>query len=144
MLATNHVQIDFVSFLPSLGEHLFDHHLWSLFQSSLHTLQITFFFMFYQSSQFIDPHYDGRKPLKDSLHDAKQQEKRGQHKQNHSWESGSRTVKFVTLILENKQCNSNSLLCLLSDYAKSLYKDTSPITGYLLESRVSILTFKFK
>ena len=27
---------------PSIGENLFDHHLWSICQSSLHTLQITF------------------------------------------------------------------------------------------------------
>ena len=40
-------QGSFVIFLfwPSLGEHLFDPQLWTIFQSSLHTLQITFSFM---------------------------------------------------------------------------------------------------
>ena len=30
---------------PKDSEHIFDHWLWSIFHSSLHTLQITFFFM---------------------------------------------------------------------------------------------------
>ena len=46
VMSPEHWQI-FIYFLfwPSLGWHLFDHLLWSIFQSSLHILQMTIFHM---------------------------------------------------------------------------------------------------
>ena len=52
---------------------------------------------------------------------------------------------FVTLILDNKQCNSNFLLRFFSNWAKSLYKGTphpSPDTFEI--TRVSIYLFNMR